>query len=91
VFESQELIGDIRCFDKNNAAGSSVFIHMDNPDGSEQISIWNQDPNTSVNPWEEFKGNYEAWRMDNPCPSPTKAPVNIGSKSANGTKSSKHS
>jgi hypothetical protein len=68
VFESPELIGDIRCFDTNNAAGSSVFIHVDNPDGSEQISIRNQDPNTSVNPWEEFKAEYEAWRTDNPCP-----------------------
>jgi hypothetical protein len=64
---------------------------VDNPDGSARISIQNQDPNTSVNPWEEFKGEYEAWRMDNPCPSPTKAPVNIGSKSAKGTKSSKRS
>jgi hypothetical protein len=26
------------------------------------------DPNTSVNPWEEFKAEYEAWRTDNPCP-----------------------
>jgi hypothetical protein len=68
VFESQELIGDIRCFDDNNAAGSSVFIHVDNADGSEVISIQNRDPNTSVNPWEEFKGEYEAWREDNPCP-----------------------
>jgi hypothetical protein len=48
VFESPELIGDIRCFDTNNAAGSSVFIHVDNPDGSEQISIRNQDPNRAV-------------------------------------------
>lgn len=66
VFESEELIGDVRCFDTNEAAGSSVFIHVEN--GSEVISIQNQNPNTTVNPWEEFKDEYEAWRADNPCP-----------------------
>lgn len=68
VFEAQELIGDVRCFDTNGAAGSSIFIHVDNPDGSEVISIQNEDPSTSINPWEEFRGEYEAWRADNPCP-----------------------
>ena len=68
VYESEELIGDVRCFGDNGAAGASVFIHVDNADGTEVISIENGDPSTSVNPWEEFKGEYEAWRLDNPCP-----------------------
>lgn len=68
VYESEELIGDVRCFDDNGAAGATVFIHVDNADGTEVISIENGDPSTSVNPWEEFKGEYEAWRLDNPCP-----------------------
>jgi uncharacterized Ntn-hydrolase superfamily protein len=68
VFESEELIGDVRCFDDNNASGSSVFIHVENADGEEVISIQNGDPSTSVNPWEDFKGEYEAWRLENPCP-----------------------
>ena len=77
VFESDELIGDIRCFDTNESAGSAVFIHVDNPDGSEVISIQNGDPNTSVDPWEEFKGEYEAWRADNPCPAAEEASIAV--------------
>jgi hypothetical protein len=75
VFESETLIGDIRCFNTNESAGSSVFIHVDNPDGSEVISIQNGDPNTSVDPWEEFKGEYEAWRAENPCPAAKDASI----------------
>ena len=72
VFESQELIGDMRCFDKNHAAGSTLFIHVDNADGTEVIHIQNENPDDYVNPWEEFQTEYDEWRSKNPCPSDLK-------------------
>jgi hypothetical protein len=70
VYEADgELVGDIRCFNTNNAAGSSVFIHVDNAEGSEIIHIENESPSTFVDPWSDFKTAYEQWRSANPCSS----------------------
>ncbi|KAL7514962.1 hypothetical protein ACHAWX_000801 [Stephanocyclus meneghinianus] len=69
VYEAEgELIGDIRCFDTNKAAGSSVFIHVDNSEGSEIIHIQNESPSMFVDPWSDFKTAYLHWRSANPCP-----------------------
>ena len=68
VFEAEgDYVGDIRCFDTNGASGSSVFIHVDNSDGTEVIHIENSDPDPAENPWPMFKAVYEQWRQENPC------------------------
>ena len=68
VFEAEgDLVGDIRCFDTNGASGSSVFIHVDNADGTEAIHIENSDPDPAENPWPMFKAAYGQWREENPC------------------------
>lgn len=68
IYENEsDIVGDIRCFDSNFAAGSSAFIHVDNSDGTEMIHIENETPDTTVNPWPEFKAQYEKWREENPC------------------------
>eukprot|EP00956_Cyclotella_meneghiniana_P009924 scaffold13726_cov82-Cyclotella_meneghiniana.AAC.1 len=71
VYESPTLpaltVGDVRCFGSNGAPGSSVFIRVDNADGSTVVNIENDNPDESVNPWTEFKTKYQTWRSNNPC------------------------
>ncbi|KAL3804345.1 hypothetical protein HJC23_011273 [Cyclotella cryptica] len=70
VYEADAgLIGDIRCFNTNNAAGSSVFIHVENSEGSEIIHIENESPSAYIDPWSDFKSAYKQWRSENPCSS----------------------
>lgn len=76
------FVGDVRCIEAN-WPGFSAFVHVDNPDGTVALHIdVVGDPNNQTNPIDRLRTQYEAWRMENPCPAistdpPTSSPPTI--------------
>ena len=48
-----------------NAADSTIFIYVENADGTTVISIEEPIP---INPWPKLKLKQQTWRSINPCP-----------------------
>ena len=73
-----DFLGDVRCMP---LPSSSVFLHVDNPDGTEFIHIdivEGENVTAGENPFVLMRETYDAWRLENPCPVrivPSEAPT----------------
>ena len=69
-----QLAGDVRCFERLQAAAAGIFLHVDAQDGTEVVHIdivqndISKNGTEEVSPYDAFVKAYAAWREINPCP-----------------------
>ena len=82
--DQDDFVGDVRCEEMNGFPGYQAFVHVDfggqkppmHLESNVLLNNWNVIPgimaNSTVNPFDDLRKQYNAWRANNSCP-PSKA------------------